>query len=388
MLFINNEQVSKEEFIKAFGLEETLGLEKDFKSFSIDPNRPLEFEFLDTVLEDDRLGMVGKKTASARTIPREFRTFDKDGDSVEVRYATMLPRPDPKTGQMQFPTQRKETWRFSKFFTQGEEDLFLFMLVSPECQTSNRPRLDIAYYKLRNKALEIKLREAKENKLDEAYAYIKSLSGHALVIKALGAKIENAYTICDAEGEASLRLMLRNLATKNPFVFMEEMTAESAEVVGKIRYAVEKGVISKKPTGAPGLDVWVFADGTEITKVPSTQDANIALRDALIYGQDLYVKLSKLIDKEISPEALVQLRRNVADTSEKINVLLEAEMITYDLKTKSVHWVLKGEVVDEPIMTAKKLWKQELVELFDKDKSLNDMLTQKYKEAMKKKQLV
>ena len=387
MLFINNEQVSKEEFIKAFGLEETLGLEKDFQSFKIDPNRPLEFEFLDTVLEDDRLGMVGKKTASARTIPREFRTFDKDGDSVEVRYATMLPRPDPKTGQMQFPTQRKETWRFSKFFTQGEEDLFLFMLVSPECQSSNRPRHDIAYYKLRNKALEIKLREAKENKLDEAYAYIKSLSGHALVIKALGAKIENANNILDTEGEASLRLMLRNIATKNPFVFMEEMTAESAEVVGKIKYAVEKGILAKKPTGAPGLDVWVFADGTEITKVPNTQDANTALRDALIYGQDLYVKLSKLIDKDISPEALAQLKRKSADTSDKINALLEAEMITYNIATKTVHWVLKGELIEEPIMKAKKSWKQELVELFDKDKSLNDMLTEKYKEA-KKKQLV
>lgn len=387
MLFINNEQVSKEEFIKAFALEETLGLEKDFKTFSIDPNRPLEFEFLDSVLEDDRLGMIGKRTASARTIPREFRTFDAEGDTVEVRYATMLPRPDPKTGVMQFPTQRKETWRFSKFFTQGEEDLFLFMLVSPECQTSKRHRPDIAYYKLRNKALEIKLREAKENKLDEAYAYIKSLSGHALVIKALGAKIENAYTICDTEGEASLRLMLRNIATKNPFVFMEEMTAESAEIVGKIRYAEEKGIIIKKPTGAPGLDVWVFTDGTEITKVPNTQDAKTALRDALIYGQDLYVKLSKLIDKEISPEALAQLKRKTADTSDKINALLEAEMITYNIATKTVHWALKGEVVEEPIMKAKKSWKQELVELFDKDKSLNDMLTEKYKEA-KKKQLV
>jgi len=384
MLFINNDQVSVVDFIKAFGLEETLGLEKDFTSFSIDPNRPLEFEFLDNILEDDRLGMVGKKTASSRTIPREYKTFDADGDMVEVRYTTMLPRPSPKTGIMEFPTARKTNWRFSKFLSQGEEDLFLFMLVNPECVSSKRHNPELAYYKLRNKALEIQMREAKENKLDEAYAYIKSLSGHALVIKALGAKIENAYTICDQEGEASLRLMLRGLATKNPFVFMEEMTHESAEIVGKIKYAVEKAVIVKKPTGAPGLDVWVFADGTEITKVPNTQDANLALRDALIHTQDLYVKLSKLIDKEISPEALAQLKRQSADTSDKINALLEAEMLTYDISKKTVHWVLKGELIEEPIMTAKKSWKQELIELFDKDKSLGDMLNEKYKGAKKK----
>jgi hypothetical protein len=384
MLFINNDQVSVVDFIKAFGLEETLGLEKDFKSFSIDPNRPLEFEFLDNILEDDRLGMVGKKTASSRTIPREYKTFDADGDMVEVRYTTMLPRPSPKTGIMEFPTARKTNWRFSKFLTQGEEDLFLFMLVNPECISAKRHNTELAYYKLRNKALEIQMREAKENKLDEAYAYIKSLSGHALVIKALGAKIDNAYTICDHEGEASLRLMLRNLATKNPFVFMEEMTHESAEIVGKIKYAVEKAVIVKKPTGAPGLDVWVFADGTEITKVPNTQDANLALRDALIHTQDLYVKLSKLIDREISPEALAQLKRQSADTSDKINALLEAEMLTYDIGKKTVHWVLKGELIEEPIMTAKKSWKQELIELFDKDKSLGDMLNEKYKGAKKK----
>ena len=384
MLFINNDQVSVVDFIKAFGLEETLGLEKDFKSFSIDPNRPLEFEFLDNILEDDRLGRVGKKTASSRTIPREYKTFDADGDMVEVRYTTMLPRPSPKTGIMEFPTARKTNWRFSKFLSQGEEDLFLFMLVSPECVSSKRHNPELAYYKLRNKALEIQMREAKENKLDEAYAYIKSLSGHALVIKALGAKIENAYTICDQEGEASLRLMLRGLATKNPFVFMEEMTHESAEIVGKIKYAVEKAVIVKKPTGAPGLDVWVFADGTEITKVPNTQDANLALKDALIHTQDLYVKLSKLIDREISPEALAQLKRQSADTSDKINALLEAEMLTYDISKKTVHWALKGELIEEPIMTAKKSWKQELIELFDKDKSLGDMLNEKYKGAKKK----
>lgn len=384
MLFINNDQVSVTEFIKAFGLEETLGLSEDFKSFSIDPNKPMEFEFLDSVLEDDRLGMIGRKTASSRTIPREFKTFDKDGDMVEVRYSTMLPRPNPKTGVMEFPTARKINWRFSKYLTQGEEDLFLFMLVNPECQTSKRHNPELAYYKLRNKALEIQIREAKENKLDEAYAYIKSLSGHALVIKALGAKIENAYTICDQEGEASLRLMLRNLASKNPFLFMEEMTAESAEVVGKIKYAVEKGVLVKKPTGAPGLDVWVFSDGTEITKVPNTQDANLALRDALVHTQDLYVKLSKLIDKEISPEALAQLKRQTADTSDKITALIEAEVLTYDVSKKTVHWVMKGEVIEEPIMKAKKAWKQELVELFDKDKALTDMLNEKYKEAKKK----
>jgi hypothetical protein len=384
MLFINNDQVSVVDFIKAFGLEETLGLEKDFKSFSIDPNRPLEFEFLDNILEDDRLGRVGKKTASSRTIPREYKTFDADGDMVEVRYTTMLPRPSPKTGIMEFPTARKTNWRFSKFLSQGEEDLFLFMLVNPECVSSKRHNPELAYYKLRNKALEIQMREAKENKLDEAYAYIKSLSGHALVIKALGAKIENAYTICDQEGEASLRLMLRGLATKNPFVFMEEMTHESAEIVGKIKYAVEKAVIVKKPTGAPGLDVWVFADGTEITKVPNTQDANLALKDALIHTQDLYVKLSKLIDREISPEALAQLKRQSADTSDKINALLEAEMLTYDISKKTVHWALKGELIEEPIMTAKKSWKQELIELFDKDKSLGDMLNEKYKGAKKK----
>jgi hypothetical protein len=384
MLFINNDQVSVVEFIKAFGLEETLGLEQDFKSFSIDPNKPMEFEFLDSVLEDDRLGMIGRKSASARTIPREFKTFDKDGDMVEVRYSTMLPRPNPKTGVMEFPVARKQSWRFSKFLTQGEEDLFLFMLVNPECQTSKRHNKELSYYKLRNKALEIRIREEKENKLDEAYAYIKSLSGHALVIKALGAKINNAYTICDQEGEASLRLMLRNLATKNPFVFMEEMTHESAEIVGKIKYAVEKGVIVKKATGAPGLDVWVFADGTEITKVPNTQDANLALRDALIHTQDLYLKLSKLIDKEISPEALAQLKRQTADTADKINALLEAELLTYDVTKKTVHWVLKGELVEEPVMTAKKSWKQELIELFDKDKSLNDTLNEKYKTAKKK----
>ena len=384
MLFINNDQVSVVDFIKAFGLEETLGLEKDFTTFSIHPDKPLEFEFLDNILEDDRLGMIGKKTASSRTIPREYKTFDKDGDMVEVRYTTMLPRPNPKTGVMEFPTARKTNWRFSKFLTQGEEDLFLFMLVNPECISSKRHNTELAYYKLRNKALEIKMREAKENKLDEAYAYIKSLSGHALVIKALGAKIDNAYTICDHEGEASLRLMLRNFATKNPFVFMEEMTHESAEVVGKIKYAVEKAVIVKKPTGAPGLDVWVFADGTEITKVPNTQDANLALRDALIHTQDLYVKLSKLIDREISPEALAQLKRQTADTSDKINALLEAEVLTYDVSKKTVHWVLKGEVIEEPIMTAKKSWKQELIELFDKDKSLSDMLNDKYKTAKKK----
>jgi hypothetical protein len=35
-------------------------------------------------------------------------------------------------------------------------------------------------------------------------------------------------------------------------------------------------------------------------------------------------------------------------------------------------------------MTAKKSWKQELIELFDKDKSLGDMLNEKYKGAKKK----
>lgn len=384
MLFINNDQVSAIEFIKAFALEETLGLSEEINSFSIDPNKPMEFEFLDSVLEDDRLGMIGKKTASSRTIPREFKTFDKDGDMVEVRYSTMLPRPNPKTGVMEFPTARKINWRFSKFLTQGEEDLFLFMLVNPECQTSKRHNQELAYYKLRNKALEIKIREAKENKIDEAYAYIKSLSGHALVIKSLGAKIENAYTICDQEGEASLRLMLRKLAYKNPFLFMEEMTADSAEVVGKIKYAVEKGLLVKKPTGAPNLDVWLFSDGTEITKVAKTQDANISLRDALVHTQDLYLKLSKLIDREISPESLAQLKRQTADTSDKITALIEAELLTYNVSKKTVHWVMKGEVIEEPIIKAKKSWKQELIEYFDNDKSAIDMLNEKYKEAKKK----
>jgi hypothetical protein len=384
MLFINNEQVTTVDFIQAFGLQEVLGLEKDFNSFSIDPNRQQEFEFIDSVLQPDRLGMIGKVSAASRTIPREYRTFDDAGNTVEVRYTTMLPRPNPKTGVMEFPTERKANWRFSKFFTQGEEDLFLFMLANPECVSAKRHEREKAYYKLRNIGLEIKLSEAKENKLDEAYAYIRSLAGHALVIKALGAKINNAYYICDIQGEAALRLLLRKHATSNPFEFMELMTHESAEVVGKIKYAVEKGVITKKETGVPNLYVWVFADGTEITKVPNTQDAEIALRDALIHTQDLYMKLSKLIDKEISPEALAQLKRQTADTADKINALLEAELLTYNIATKTVHWVLKGEVVEEPILKAKKSWKQELIELFDKDKSLGDMLNENYKSAKRK----
>lgn len=383
MLFINKEQVTTKEFIKAFGLEETLGLKED-EQFKINPDKPYEFEFLPEILQLDKFGVYGKVASAARSIPREYNTVDADGDSVDVRFSKMMPRSNPKTGNMEFGSQPKEFWRFSLFLENSKEDLFLFMLVNPECATSKNPHKENCYYRLRNRSAEIQASISRENKIDEAYSYIKTLTGQALVIKALGAKIEQAYSIYDNDGEAALRLEMRNLASKNPFIFMELITKDGGEVSGRIKYAIEKSIVQKRPTGAPGLDVWVFADGSEICRVSNTQEAYTSLQDTLVYSQELYGKLSRLIDKDISPEALAQLRKNVSDTSEKINALIDCELLTYDTKTKQAHWVIKGEMVEEPILKAKKAWKSELVEMFDKDKDLSDMLNEKYKEAKKK----
>ncbi len=389
MLLIDNQKVSTKDFIKAFNLYDVLGLNKEEvekPEYSFRITKPLSFEFIPDILADDRLGYNlynGKKTAAGRFIPREYRTVDCEGDSVEVRYTSMLPRPNQKTGVMEYPVERKKNWKFEKTLFAGEEDLFLFMLASPECNTAPTYNKDLAYYRLRNKQKEIKESMLREEKLDEAHQYIKSLTGQALVIKALGARVEDAYAIYDNEGEPALRLALRTLAGKNPFQFMELMTKDGGEVSGRIKYAVGKSMIVKVPTGVPNLEVWQFADGQEICKTQGGNDAYTSLQDTLVYSQDLYQKLCRMIDKDISPEALAMLRNKSADTAEKINALADAEMLTFDPKLKTVNWVVKGEIVEEPILNYKKSWKAELTELFDKDKSLGDILNDKYKQAKK-----
>jgi hypothetical protein len=386
MLFINNQKVSTKEFIEAFGLEETLGLPENFESFRIDPTKPVVMEFTEETKVPDRLGFNGKFTASRRTIPREYRASLPDGENVEIRYSTMLPRADRKTGAMEYPVERKKTWLFERIFTQGAEEEFLFMLVNPECKTSPCAA-ENPYYKMQNKQAEIQQMSLREDKLDECHAYIRTLSGQALVIKALGAKVENAYQIYNNEGESALRLTLRSLATRNPFHFMELMTKEGGEVTGRIKYAVGKGIIQKAGTGVPGVDVWQFADGQEITKTTGSADANVALTDTIVYSQDMYQKLCRMVDKELTPEALTQLKNKSADVSDKINTLIDSELITYDPKLKSVFWVLKGEIVEEPVFVvdkkSKNSWKVDFVEAIEKDKSLKDMINDKYKTIKK-----
>lgn len=382
MLFLNNEKVTKEEFISALGLKEILGLTDDVKTFKIDPKKPKEFEYIPEIMKPDKFGIFGKVAAAPRHIPRRYMTKDADGDSVEVRYSKSLPQNSPD-GKPVYASDPKEVWHFTKTFIEGEEELFLFMLANPECKTSKHTNKNV-YYQLKDRDFELKLQMAKEDKMDEAYAYIKSLAGQVLVIKALGAGITDAYAIYDTEGESALRLKLRQMATENPFKLMQQLAQDSTDIIGKIRYAVGKSMIEKKPTGLPGQHVWIFSDGTEICKVSGTENAETALNDQLLHSAELFRKLSNMIDKEVSPEALAQLKRKIVDTAEKVTALIDAELLTYDVTTKQVHWVVKGDIIPEPVLKVKRSFKQEMVEAIEKNKSLSDEINSKYEQAKKK----
>jgi hypothetical protein len=378
MLFVNEENISQKDFIKAFGLSDVLGLEKskvEENNFKFSLSTPKTFKFNDEIMKDDSRKVSGDKKAATRFFPITYIATDEDGDTVSVRFAKSYPTVNAK-GEKKF-ARTPEKWKFEHTVYPGEEDFFLFLLLSPECSTSPCVNKKVEYFHLEDKDAIVKDKVSRYKKRQECEEYISKLSGAALIIKAMGIVDLNkefafADKIVKTEGEDSLRLKLAETATKNPYVFAEAMfgtAASGATVSGKIKYGINSGIIKKIPTNMPHVSVWQFLDGTEIARTNASQNEEVFVQDALVSNHSLYQKLEKQINEKLDKLSVKSLSAEPT-TSEKINSLLDAEALHYDLAKKEVYWVDNGKVIEPSILKAKENWKKELVKHFEKKENI------------------
>lgn len=377
MLFVNEENVSHKEFIKIFGLSKLLGItdeELENPNFKFKLKKPNKFLFNDNIVKPDPFKVSGDKKAATRFFPINYIAKDIDGDTVSVAFSKTYPTVN-KDGSKKFQRNIVK-WKFEHIIYPGEEDIFLFLLLNPECQTSPCADRRLEYYHLENKELLVSDKVARYNKRKECEEYISKLTGASLIIKALGIsnmskELLRANKIVEEEGEDSLRLRLADLAAKNPFAFADAMFGEissSTTISGKIKFAINTNVIKKTPTNMPNVNVWQFEDGTEIVRTNSSQNDEVFVQDALTGTPALYNRLENKIREKMDDvsERVLSLSHT---TSEKINLLIDAELLHYDLKEKAVYWVDNGEVIEPPILKVKKYWKEELVKFFDNNKN-------------------
>ena len=229
MLFVDGKKISAKDFCMKFGI--------DYGKITSRPS----FEMSKTHQKKDRMNGGRISVPSGLMYRTKFHATDKNGESIEVRYAQTASPKTTKVGHVEtvyrphYVGFRAATASFSK-----DKDLAVFMFANPSnrfspLRTRFSPKAGYEFIDGQLRALEqMKGIET----LTEALSHAKKLSGSELRVIAKGLKLRSV----DDSLEDSIRASLLEYAHKNPKEYLEVIALGLVRLEGRVRNLIDQKV--------------------------------------------------------------------------------------------------------------------------------------------------
>lgn len=368
MLYINNEPITAENFIKKFGLRDYLPKGKDY----------IVFEQLQ--VRKDRA--TGRMVYPQLNENKFYSLTTPEGETMEIRQSTTPPRYDSKSGDYVFADRKHyiDSHAFRVSLKKNLE-LALFFLLNPNNVDSPYAEYNAdAYKRLKVQDLE---KAAKANNeriltLKKCFdaIYDEDVSLDSLRQKASGLGIPKTFE----KGKGELQSELAAKANANPIEFHAKWYTQDTEFKGIIQVAKDKGLIYR--TVINGTARW-FLQNDEICIVRANTDEADELNAAIVANFNTWMRKIENAVKGTNVDGkigeLMSEYTKDAEQSKKELVArcVEANVLYFDLGEKAVYKMKNGEKSDK-VIDVKDIdkWMSELVEYYEQDnngKSLNGL---------------
>lgn len=314
MIYIDGVKQNEKDLLKKFGLV--------FKGRAT-------FILTDSQMPDDRAN-GGKKVPRGKQLQPSFTFFDEaSGQDKEFRYSEGLKKVTNGKAEkdIEYNTRRIEILRGSRTTTKA--DLFLFMMLYPQCANSPFNRKGIEkIYELKDTAKKAAAIERETEMFAEFVTRITKLTESDLIVRASGLPKDFKVGVNSTMDPAEIRVKLYEAARKLGVVKLDQaMNSALYDVKGTIKTAMSRGIIQMQTVDGRNCYV-LMREGLDdaVIMVINLNDKSpeLSLEQKVAQDTDVYTNLKEAVSDSFLKDKLREKQFTEGTEKRSKNVLPQA----------------------------------------------------------------